>query len=439
MESINQRSKNYYNLTCIEEDTVQSSGLGQKSSSAKSDESRNNSKNNDKLRIMFENVTPKISMNETGQKDFIFSIGMKTENGGIATIYRTYQHFLDLHLSWSSDFPDDVPSNFNIPNKLDFPDTTATRVVELSYSLHKLLKKITKVDKMLFSDVFHAFLFQTEDMKIESGQEKNIKSLELESFSEKPPVMFEIVSAKNVCEDDKKFTLYTIMMKKHLMDKHPAFIKRRYSDFYNLYGILNSKYNSKVFNNFKFPKKYLTSKLNPEQIAERAKGFESYLNLISSSELVNSRMFEEFLTLKEYKLSVSHINTKLFGDAAILLENIFHIKEKLLTISNISVFDCLVDLTACLVEFETYETAFQFVLLAVQSMRTLQGHQVVENMKVPILRTALSLAQKIGENGQPFADELDSQSYVAYPQSVGTLMDIVREGGRYQVGRYCNT
>ena len=438
MASINQRSKDYYNLTCIEDDTEQSSmdtSQNQKASSAKSNGPGDNSKKNEKLRIIFENVTPKITMSEIGQKDFIFSIGMKKENGGFATIYRTYQNFLDLQLNLSSAFPDDVPSNFDIPSKLDFTDATAARVVELSYSLHTILNKITQIDKMLFSDVFHSFLFQTEDMKNESDQGKSFKSLKMDNFSRKPPVKFEIVSAKNVSEDYKKFMLYTIMMKKHLMDKHPAFIKRRYSDFYNLYSILNSKYNSKVFNNFKFPKKHLTSNLNEEQIAERAKGLENYLNLICSSELVNSHVFEEFLTRREHNLAFSRINTKLFGDAAILLENIFHIKEKLLTISNISVFDCLVELTACLVEFETYETAFQFVVLAVQSMRTLQRHQAVENLKVPLFRTAHSLAQKIGENAQPFADELSRQSYVAYPQSVGTLMDIVRERGGYNIGR----
>eukprot|EP00092_Neocalanus_flemingeri_P003685 GFUD01003961.1.p1 GENE.GFUD01003961.1~~GFUD01003961.1.p1 ORF type:complete len:364 (+),score=80.75 GFUD01003961.1:129-1220(+) len=270
----------------------------------------------------------------------------------------------------------------------------------------------------------------------ESGLTTNsVNNKNLGNSRKKAPLRFEIVSAKNASEDDKKFMLYTIMMKKHLMDDHPAFIKRRYSDFYNLYGILNSKYKSKMFNNFNFPKKLLTNNLKPEQIAKRAKGLETYLNLISSSELVNSYVFEEFLTQKEHNLALSQLNTKLFGDAAILLENVFHTKEKLLTISNISVLNCLVELTACLVEFETYETAFKYCLLSVQSMRALQGHQEVEDMKIPILRTAQSLAQKIGEDAQPFADELARHSYVAYPQPVGTLMDIVRGRGKYQSGR----
>ena len=247
----------------------------------------------------------------------------------------------------------------------------------------------------------------------------------------KPFILFEIVSAKNVTEGDKKIMLYTIMMKKHLLDNHPVFLKRRYSDFYNLYSIFNSKYSSKVFNKFQFPRKHLISNLSPEQIAERAKGLEKFLNLIASSELVNSHMLEMFLTKKEHIQAVSFINTHLFGDAAVLLENIFHIKEKLLTSSGISVFDCLLELTACLVEFGTYETAFKFALQAVQSMRALQGYQDVENVRIPVLRTARFLAEKVGEDSQPFAEELARDSFVAFPQSVRSLLDIVRERGQF--------
>eukprot|EP00091_Calanus_sinicus_P007863 TRINITY_DN19183_c0_g1_i1.p1 TRINITY_DN19183_c0_g1~~TRINITY_DN19183_c0_g1_i1.p1 ORF type:complete len:108 (+),score=38.59 TRINITY_DN19183_c0_g1_i1:199-522(+) len=71
-------------------------------------------------------------------------------------------------------------------------------------------------------------------------------------------------------------------------------------------------------------------------------------------------MLEMFLTKKEHIKAVSFINKKLFGDAAVVLENILHIKGKLLAKCSISVFDCLLELTACLVEFGTYETAFKF-------------------------------------------------------------------------------
>ena len=113
-------------------------------------------------------------------------------------------------------------------------------MVEQSYSLHGFLNKITRVDKIMFSDVFQDFLAKTEGTKTESCQTENTSNLNMGNKTGKPFILFEIVSAKNVTEGDKKIMLYTIMMKKHLLDNHPVFLKRRYSDFYNLQVLFQS-------------------------------------------------------------------------------------------------------------------------------------------------------------------------------------------------------
>ena len=248
-------------------------------------------------------------------------------------------------------------------------------------------------------------------------------------------LLFEIVSANNVVEGDRKFVLYRIMMKKHILDSQPVFLKRRYSEFHNLYSVFNSKHSHKLFNRFQFPKKSLISTLSQEQIAERARGLEQFLNLISSCELVNSHTFEMFLTKKEHSQAISHIKNKMFGDAAVLLENIFYIKEKLLKPPSISVFDCLLELTACLVEFGSFETAFKFCLLSVEHMRSLLAYQDVESAKIPLLRTAKQLAEKIGEDPEPFAAQLSSTpvTHNIYFQPVRSLLDIVRVRGNIPV------
>ena len=41
-----------------------------------------------------------------------------------------------------------------------------------------------------------------------------------------------------------------------------------------------------------------------------------------------------------------------FGEAAPLLEVIFYIREKLVTICHVSVLECLIELVACLAEVE---------------------------------------------------------------------------------------
>ena len=171
MTSINQRSINFYNLTWLDENTEKSSDnilQMQILTSSQSDDSEKNSKNNENLRIMFDSVTPKNFMNKTNQKDFIFDIEIKKENGGLATISRTYENFLDLHHNLSSAFPYDT---LDIFAKIDSNDTT---IVELCYSLHAFLNKITKIDKLMFSDVFHGFLYKTIEMKQAKEKMKTI-------------------------------------------------------------------------------------------------------------------------------------------------------------------------------------------------------------------------------------------------------------------------
>ena len=380
------------------------------------------------FKMLFESVTPRVS---NKPKNLIFEVAMKKETGGLVTILRTYQDFTDLHGSLKTKFPEDVP---DIPDQID--EKKANEITELAYSLHSFLNKITEIDKIMFSDIFQVFVIRTSSEKI--GLKDKKIALNIESGNEPPKfsaILFEIVSANNVVEGDKKFVLYTIMIKKHMLDNQPVFLKRRYSEFYNLYSVFNNKNSHKVFNNFHFPKKSLISSLSQEQIKERAKGLEQFLNLISSCELINSHIVEMFLTRKEHLQAVSFMKKNLFGDAAVFLENIFYIKEKLLLYPSISVFDCLLELTACLVEFGTFETAFKFCLLGVQYMRSLHGHQEVVNVKIPLLRTGKLLAEKIGEDPEPFTTELARETPALgeniYFQPVKSLLTIVRERVRF--------
>lgn len=66
--------------------------------------------------------------------------------------------------------------------------------------------------------------------------------------------------------------------------------------------------------------------------------FHKFLNLISSCDsLLYSDYFYSFLTSEEHNEAVSHIKLGRYGEAVNLLETIFHIREKLLTATNIMV------------------------------------------------------------------------------------------------------
>ena len=104
-----------------------------------------------------------------------------------------------------------------------------------------------------------------------------------------------------------------------------------------------------------------------------------------------------------------NINSR-YSDAAPLLETIFYIREKLVTISHVTVLECVVELVACLAAIEALstwyilimlnlisqadESAFRYSLVAAQCLQLLHGHPEVDRVKIPFLKLAVSLAGK---------------------------------------------
>ena len=63
---------------------------------------------------------------------------------------------------------------------------------------------------------------------------------------------------------------------------------------------------------------------------------------------------------------MSNIKLGKYEDAAPLLEIIFYIREKLVTICHVSVLECLIELVACLAQVEVLFTNF---LLSIQNSK----------------------------------------------------------------------
>ena len=63
---------------------------------------------------------------------------------------------------------------------------------------------------------------------------------------------------------------------------------------------------------------------------------------------------------------MSNIKLGKYEDAAPLLEIIFYIREKLVTICHVSVLECLIELVACLAQVEVLFTNF---LLSIQNTK----------------------------------------------------------------------
>lgn len=131
----------------------------------------------------------------------------------------------------------------------------------------------------------------------------------------------------------KKFVNYTILIRTIPgLDRNPAVIERRFSDFLNLYqGLKNEKAYSDIIENYViFPKKVYMGNFSLEKIAERSIEFSRLLNVcIINSSLTWSVPFISFLIDKELK--EAH-RLSLFGDpddVQSLIENAYYIEQKL--------------------------------------------------------------------------------------------------------------
>jgi len=230
-------------------------------------------------------------------------------------------------------------------------------------------------------------------------------------------------------EQGKKFVTYTVMMKRASDDKHPAVICRRYNDFCYLYERILCSFHPSILGEFQFPKKVLIGNFKAEVITERTEAFHKFLNLIAQNDkLLYSEYFHAFLCSDEQNEAVSNIKLGKYGEAAPLLEVIFYIREKLVTICHVSVLECLIELVACLAEVESYESAFRYSLVSAQSLQLLHGHPEVERVKVPFLKLAVSLAVSLGHDPRPYNKQLSELRYAGVKtDSAASLMDVVRE------------
>jgi len=240
---------------------------------------------------------------------------------------------------------------------------------------------------------------------------------------------FEVVTAKVVEEHGKKHVTYTVMMKRAGGEVHPAVISRRYNDFCYLYERILCTFHPSILGEFQFPKKVLIGNFKAEVITERTDAFHKFLNMIAQNDkLLYSDYFHAFLCSDEQNEAVSYIKLGKYSDAAPLLETIFYIREKLVTISHVTVLECVVELVACLAAIESDESAFRYSLVAAQCLQLLHGHPEVDRVKIPFLKLAVSLAVSLGHDPKPYNKQLSELRYSGVKTDTApTLLEVVRD------------
>jgi len=240
---------------------------------------------------------------------------------------------------------------------------------------------------------------------------------------------FDVVTAKVVEEQGRKHVAYTIMMKRAGGEVQPAVISRRYNDFCYLYERILCTFHPSILGEFQFPKKVLLGNFKAETITERTDAFHKFLNLIASSDkLLYSDYFHAFLCSDEQNEAVSYIKLGRYEDAAPLLETIFYIREKLVTISHVTVLECVVELVACLAAIEADENAFRYALVAAQCLQLLHGHPEVDRVRVPFLRLATTLAVSLGHDAKPYTKQLSELRYSGVKtEAAPSLLEVIRD------------
>jgi hypothetical protein len=242
---------------------------------------------------------------------------------------------------------------------------------------------------------------------------------------------FDVVTAKVKEENGKKHVAYSIMMKRAGGDTNPAVIERRYNDFCSLYERILRTFHPSILGDFQFPKKVLIGNFKAEVITERTDAFHKFLNLIAvCDKLLYSDYFHAFLCSDEQNEAVSYIKLGRYSDAAPLLETIFYVREKLVTISHVSVLEVLIELVACFAEIEAEESAYRYSLVAAQCLQLLHGHPEANRIKIPFLHLASRLAVNLGHDPRPYNKQLSELRYSGVKTDKAqaqTLLEVIRE------------
>ena len=117
-----------------------------------------------------------------------------------------------------------------------------------------------------------------------------------------------------------------------------------------------------------------------------------------------------------------------YEEAHPLLENIFYVREKLLTISNVHVLQCLCELVATLHAVGKYELALSYALVAKESFVFAKGHPDAEILRVAFLKLTAELSGRLNHDKRPYEKQLSELRYQGVRvETAKPMMELIRE------------
>jgi len=279
---------------------------------------------------------------------------------------------------------------------------------------------------------------------VQENEKIEIKPIPIGDPKIRSKIRFEVVTARVIETGGKKHVAYTIMMKRVGHEPHPAVIERRYSDFCFVYECILRSFHPSILGDFMFPKKVLIGNFKAEVISERTDAFHKFLNLIANCDnLLYSDYFYSFLSSEEHNEAVSHLKLARYTEAIPLLESIFYVREKLLSVGSIHVLLCSCELVACLSADVTSgmidrnkrrQEAFAFAQVAAKSFDIVYQStnadevMVAESLRIPYLKLTLELATELGQDKKAYARQLSELRYAGVRiENSPTLLEVIRD------------
>jgi len=218
-------------------------------------------------------------------------------------------------------------------------------------------------------------------------------------------VVFEVVSTRTLSQFSRKYVAYTVLIKRVPgLDRSPAVIERRYSEFRNLYSGLKRRH-PEVMQDTVFPKKTVLGNFKAEVIMNRSKLFEELLLHVYAVERLRiSSDFADFLYNRDIKEAHDHLRRAKYDDALPILENAFFLQEKLLGEKHSSVLSTLCEIVASHNAAENIVEAQKFAEVALSRFGKEESHELY----IPLLQLSVRLWWTLGKDKKHLERRLQS-------------------------------
>lgn len=188
-------------------------------------------------------------------------------------------------------------------------------------------------------------------------------------------------------------------------DPNPPTLERRYNEFLSLYNRLRKEFPNHL-SALQFPRKAIVGNFSPEMISTRSAGFETFLSLIGSESLLrHSKPVVSFLQDREIHEAIRLVQLKNYEEARPLVENSFHLMNKVETDRAPSVLRWLC-LFVCVAWLSGDKRAAGLAGLAIRRYQAVSDVDLLRYY-IPLLHTAEDICIASGLDTHPIREQLE--------------------------------